>query len=113
MEKEEKTNGMLCHLLSLVGFLGIPFGNIIGPLVMWLIKKDESEFVDACGKESVNFQISLTIYLLISALLTLIVIGIVGIIAIIILHIVCVIKASTAANEGEIYVYPYTIRFIK
>ena len=52
---------MLCHLSSLAGSV-IPFGNIVGPLVVWLIKKDEYAFVDDQGKESLNFQISITIY---------------------------------------------------
>ena len=113
MKNEEKTFGMFCHLLAFAGIIGIPFGNIIGPLVMWLIKKNESSFVDQCGKESLNFQISLTIYAIVCGLLTIILIGFAGLLAILILDIVCVIKASIKANAGETYTYPLTIRFIK
>lgn len=113
MTNDEKTNGMLCHLLAFSGLIGLPFGNILGPLIIWLIKKNESEFVDACGKASLNFQISLTIYAFISGLLVLVFVGIIGLVILFILMIVCVIKASIKANEGEFYEYPYTIKFIK
>ena len=61
LTSEEKNYAMLAHLLALAGLI-LPFGSIIGPLVIWLIKKDESPFVDKNGKESLNFQISTTIY---------------------------------------------------
>jgi len=77
MEQQEERNwGMFCHLAALAGFI-IPLGNVIGPLVIWLMKKDESQFVDDQGKESVNFQISFIIYALVAALLVIVVIGIV------------------------------------
>ena len=112
LSKDDKTWGMLCHLSALSGFI-IPFGNIIAPLIIWLIKKEESEFVDYNGKESLNFQISLTIYSLISAVLTIILIGFVMIVGILILYIVMTIIAGVKANNGERYVYPFTIRIIK
>lgn len=104
---------MFAHLTSLAGFIGIPLGNIIGPLVIWLIKKDTMPLVDDQGKESLNFQISMTIYGIISAVLTLVVIGFFLILAVLIVDIVFVILASVAANKGEAYRYPLTIRFIK
>lgn len=107
------TMGMLCHLLSFVGFLGIPFGNILGPLVLWLVKKDEDPFVDDCGKEALNFQISAMIYGIICGLLTLVVIGLFLLPILIILVVVYTIIAAIKANEGIVYQYPFTIRFIK
>ena len=112
LKKEEKTFGMLCHLLSFVCFLGIPFGHLVGPLVMWVVKKDTSEFVDACGKESINFQISMTIYVLVCFPLCLILVGYFLLLAVCIIGLICVIKASIKANEGELYRYPFTIRFL-
>ena len=110
--KDAYTWGMLCHLIAFAGFV-IPFGNIIGPLVIWLIKKDQYEFVDDQGKESLNFQISMTIYFIISAILTVILIGIVLLIALAIFDIVVLIIATIKANGGEKYRYPLTIRLIK
>lgn len=103
---------MLCHLLAFSGFI-IPFGTILGPLVIWLIKKDQSSFVNDQGKESLNFQISIIIYSIVAAILCLIFIGFVLLIAIGIVWLIFVIIASVKANEGKMYRYPLTIRFIK
>jgi len=104
--------GMLCHLIALCGFIGIPFGHILGPLVVWLIKRDEYAFVNEQGKESLNFQISMAIYVVISGILCLVLIGVIFL-AIIIAELVLVIMASIKASRGESYRYPVTIRFIK
>jgi len=112
LSKDAKTFGMLCHLLAFAGFV-IPLGNIIGPLVIWLMKKEEHPFVDDQGKESLNFQISLIIYALISGVLIIVVIGIFLLIAIGIFMIVMVIIATIRANEGTYYRYPLTIRLLK
>ena len=105
--------GMLCHLLSLTQLLGVPLGNILGPLIVWLIKRDEDPFADLCGKESLNFQISMTIYMIISGILILVFIGFFMVIALMILNIVYTIIAAIKASEGTSYTYPFTIRFIK
>jgi uncharacterized Tic20 family protein len=111
--RKNTTWGMLCHLTSLAAYIGIPFGHILGPLIVWLIKKDEDPFVDDQGKESLNFQISMTLYILIAALFIVVLIGILMIIALVILHIVLVVIASIRSYKGERYRYPLTIRFIK
>ena len=110
-ETQERTWGMVSHLSALAGFI-VPFGHIIGPLVIWLIKKDESPFVDDQGKESINFQISMTIYAIVAALLVLVVIGIFLLIGILILDMVLVIVAAVKANNGEKFRYPLNIKFI-
>ena len=112
-ENQERTWGMLCHLTALSAFIGIPLGNIIGPLIIWLVKKEELPLVDAEGKESLNFQISMTIYAAIAFILSLIVIGIFLIIAIIVLDVVLVILATVKTSNGEKYTYPFTLRLIK
>ena len=102
------------HLAAFAGLLGIPFGSIIGPLVLWLIKKNEVPFVDYSGKEALNFQISIAIYMIASTpllcggplvLLAWIPLGIVALIFTII--------AAIKANNGEYYRYPITIRILK
>ncbi|MHB0999449.1 MAG: DUF4870 domain-containing protein [Armatimonadota bacterium] len=112
-KNDERTWGMACHLSSFAGLVIPYFGNVIGPLVVWLIKKDEFPFVNDQGKESLNFQISITIYLAIATVLTFILIGIPLLIAIAIFDIVEVILASVKASDGIPYRYPMTIRFIK
>jgi uncharacterized Tic20 family protein len=111
--KADNTMGMLCHLLSLTQLLGVPFGNILAPLILWLVKRDDDPFVDLCGKESLNFQISMTIYFAISVVLMFVFIGFFMIIGLMIVNIVYTIIAAIKASEGDSYTYPLTIRFIK
>jgi uncharacterized Tic20 family protein len=111
-EKEARTWALFCHLGALAGYI-IPFGHIIAPLIIWLIKKDESPLVDDQGKESLNFQISMTIYAIIALLLTLILIGYILFVALMIFDLVMVIVAAVRANSGEKYRYPLCIRLIK
>src|SRR5438105_12150408 len=88
--------GMLCHLSSLSAyFTGV--GGIVGPLVCWIIKKDQYPFVDANGKESLNFQISMLIYYAVAGLLSCFLIGIPLLIALMVANVVLVIIASVKA----------------
>lgn len=111
-EREERMWATFCHLSALALYIFPFFGNIIGPLVIWLIKKDQYSLVDDQGKESLNFQISLTIYAFIAGILVLAMIGIPLLVAIGIFQIVMIILAAIQANEGKAYRYPLTIRFI-
>ncbi len=113
LNQDEKTFGMLAHLTALAGFIIPIFGNIIGPLVIWLIKKDQSAWVDKQGKESLNFQISITIYAIISGILTLILIGALLLIAVGIFSLVMIIIASIKVNDGLDFQYPLCIRLLK
>ena len=107
-----RTWEVLSHIVAFSGFL-IPFGNIIGPLVIWLMKKAESPSIEAHAKESLNFQISMTIWTLICAATFLILIGIVLVPAAIVTNVVLTIIGAVKASNGEFYRYPLTIRFIK
>lgn len=106
------TMGILCHLLAFSGYL-IPFGNMIGPLILWLLKRAEDSFVDACGKEALNFQISMTVYAALCVLSLIIGIGIVLLPIVMILNIVYTVIAAIKASEGQSYRYPLTIRLIQ
>ncbi|MFC1677122.1 DUF4870 domain-containing protein [Planctomycetota bacterium] len=104
---------MFCHLAGLAAYV-FPFGgNIILPLILWQIKKDQYPFVDSQGKEAVNFQISVTIYAIATAPLFLICVGPFLFAAICLAAMVLLIIAAIKANNGEAYRYPLTIRFIK
>ena len=102
-----------CHLAAISGFIVTPIGFILGPLIIWLIKKDEFEFVNEQGKEALNFQISMLIYGIICFILAFILIGLLFLLVWGILEIIFIIIASVKANSGEHYRYPLTIRFIK
>jgi uncharacterized Tic20 family protein len=103
---------MLCHLSALSGLLGNGLGFLVGPLVVWLFKKEDDPFIDDQGKEAVNFQITMFIALLVSALLMLVLIGFVLLIVVGIMMVVFPIIAALKANEGELYRYPISFRFI-
>jgi hypothetical protein len=111
-DKDERMWGMFCHLSALSGFI-IPFGNVIGPLIIYSMKKDEYAFVADQGKESLNFQISMLIYLIISGIAVLLVVGIFMLIIFGLLSLILTVVASVRANDGEYYRYPLCIRFIK
>lgn len=103
----------LCHVAALSLYVGIPFGNILAPLVIWLIKKNEFPFVEEQGKESLNFQISMTIYGIIAGLLCYVFIGFVLLPVLVVIDVVFIIIATVKTNKGEGYRYPFTIRVIK
>ncbi|MBI1317376.1 MAG: DUF4870 domain-containing protein [Candidatus Hydrogenedens sp.] len=98
-------------IACLVGFV-CPFGNIIGPLVVWLLKRDTSPFVDDQGKEALNFQLSLTIYSLVAALLVIVLVGLLLLPALLIAAVVLTIVAAIKANDGVAYRYPYIFRLL-
>ena len=112
-EKNDRLWGMLCHLSALVGFLGVPFGNILGPLVVWLIKRNDSTVIDEAGKEALNAQIAATVYCMGAGLLCLILIGFPILFGIIIVDLVFIIQASLKVNNGEKYSYKFIFRLIK
>jgi len=114
---EDQARGwaMLCHIGTLPALI-IPAGNIIVPLVLWMVKKDESDFVDDQGKESLNFQISLTIYLILAgflAILKIVIISKILMLLVGVFGIVCVITATIKAHRGEKYRYPFSMRFVR
>jgi len=118
-ESQMRMWNMLCHLSALAGFIGIPLGNVLGPLIVWQIKKNEYPSVDVHGKASLNFQITVMIALLVTVaamfvgmlicigwllLPVVILIGLAGLIFPII--------AGIKANNGEDYKYPWSLELI-
>ena len=111
-QQDERMWAMFCHLSAFAGYI-VPFGSILGPLVIWSIKKEQFPAIDDHGKEALNFQISIAIYMILSAILIVIIIGILMLIALWVFQTVMIIIASIKANNGEKFVYPLSIRFIK
>ena len=108
-----RTWNVLCHATALIGFFVPWAGHILGPLIVWLAKRSDSAGIDAHGKESLNFQISMLIYNLIAGILCLVLIGFVILGILHLLNLVLVIVASIQASEGKFYRYPLAIRLIK
>jgi len=107
---EERRWAMLCHVSALSGFF-VPFGNIVAPMVIWLVNREGMPFVDYNGKEVLNFQINLTIYLAISLLLTVIVVGFFLLYGLGFLCLILTIIGAIKTTQGEYFRYPFTIRF--
>lgn len=111
--REARKWAMICHLSALVGVLANGIGFVLGPLFVWLLKKEDHPYIDQQGKEAVNFQITMFIILFICALLSLAVIGIFLLLIVGVLMCIFPIIAGIKANDGEDYRYPLSIRFIK
>jgi len=109
---KERTWAALTHAATFTGYL-TGAGFIVGPLVMWLIKKDQMPFVDVHGKQAVNFNISMLIYAFVGFISLFILIGFVLLPALAIFHLVVSIIAAVKASNGEYYSYPLSIRFIQ
>lgn len=113
IDKKSRTWAMAAHLLGLTGFL-LPFGNILGPLVIWLMKRDEMSFVADQAKESLNFQIAMTLSGIALFLLGILTCG-VGLLMLPLLGLagfVFPIIAAIKTNDGTVYRYPFTIRLV-
>lgn len=112
-QKEERMWAMLSHLCALVGFVGIPLGNILGPLVIWLIKKNEIPLVDTEGKEALNFQITVTVCAVFAYFLAFTFIGFLLILPFFVVDVILVVMAAVKVYNGEKFRYPFTVRLIK
>ena len=103
---DEKTLAIVMHLLCLIGF------PIIGPLVVWLLKKDQSPYIDAQGRELLNFQISYAIYLFLATLLLFVLIGFAVLPVVGLAMAIFIVIGIVRATEGKVYRFPMTIRFL-
>jgi uncharacterized Tic20 family protein len=110
--KQARTWAMLCHLAGISMYVGVPLGNIVGPLVIWLIKKDEYRLVDEQGKIALNFQISWAIYIAAAALLSLFMIGIPFLIILVILQFILTIVGAVKLSNRRPWSYPITFNFM-
>ena len=118
-ESQARTWNMLCHLSALAGFI-IPFGNILGPLLVWQIKKNEIPSTNVHGKAALNFQITVTlaafIGVVVAVILSFFCVGFLLVPLVILIGLaglVFAIIAGIKANNGEDYKYPYSLNLIK
>ena len=109
---EQKQMGLFLHLSQLAGLV-VPVAGLVLPIVLWQTQKDKMPGLDAHGKMVTNWIISSIIYLFISAILSIIVVGLLGIFAVVIMGIVFPIIGGLKANNGELWEYPLTIKFLK
>jgi uncharacterized protein len=117
-EKDMRMWNMLCHFGALAGFL-IPFGSILGPLIIWQMKKNEFPSVDVHGKAALNFQLTVLIAAVVTGIaafvLSFIFIGLLLIPVVILIGLcglIFAIIAGLKANDGKEYNYPYSLKLV-
>ena len=110
--QDARTWAMLCHLSMLSGLV-TGFGFWLGPIIVWLIKKNDHSFVDEHGKEAVNFMITVTLAGFVCGILVFVLIGVFLLMALGVISVVMPIIAGLKANNGEHYQYPAILRLIK
>jgi uncharacterized Tic20 family protein len=111
--ENERTWGMLAHLSALAGLVMPLVGIVLGPLVVWLARRDESEFVAAHAKEALNFNISVLLGALACMLLMLVFVGFLLGTALFVAWLVMMLIAAIKASEGQAYRYPFSLRLVK
>lgn len=111
-DKNARNLAVLCHLFGLLGLI-IPPGNVIGPLLIWLLKKEEHPFIEEQGREALNFQITFTIAMMASVFLALVYVGLFLLAILGVADLILIIMASSAASRGENYRYPFSIKFLQ
>ncbi len=113
VSKEEQNWAMCCHLAALSGFI-IPLGNVLGPLIVWLIKKDTMPLVDQHGKESLNFQITVLLAFIVCLILVFVLIGFLLMFVVGLGALILTIMATVKVSNGQFdYKYPFALRLIK
>ena len=110
--KDERMWAMLCHLSALAGFI-IPMGSIIGPLIVWLIKKDEMPLVAEHGRKSLNFQLTMFIAYIVCLILMFAVIGVILLPIVAIFSFIMVVIGAIKTNDGKEFNYPFSLQLIK
>jgi uncharacterized Tic20 family protein len=111
ISREERNWAMLAHLSALLAFATL-IGGIIGPLVLWLIRKDDMSFAADQAKESLNFQITVFLAGIVCAILMLVLVGCVLLVILCLLDLILIIVAAVKASEGVAYRYPFNLRLI-
>ncbi len=112
VSSEDRTWALVVHLSAFAGHV-FPFAHIIAPLVVWLVRRDQSAFVNDQGKEAVNAQISATIYAAVAFVLCFVFIGVPLLFGLYLANFILVIVAAIAAYEGKTYRYPLIVRLVK
>ena len=111
VNSDERTWAILVHASAFAG-LFVPFGNILAPLLVWLIKREESEFVDANGKQALNFQMTWTVIVVLALFSLVIGVGLVLVPLVALAWVILVVLATVRASENEVYDYPLTVDLV-
>ena len=112
VDEEIRTTAVVAHLSTFAGLV-VPFGSVIGPLAVWLTRRDRDPFIDQAGREALNFGISIAIYGLVALVGALMLVGIPLLMAGVIAWVVLASLAAAKASQGQPYRYPLTMRLVR
>ncbi|WP_341503996.1 DUF4870 domain-containing protein [Gallaecimonas sp. GXIMD4217] len=113
MDNETRNWALACHAASFAGLIVPLFGSVLGPLIVWLMKREQHPYIDEQGKEALNFQITMIIAYAMAAVLVVILIGILLLWALVIFDLIMVIMAMVKTANGEDFRYPISLRLVK
>ena len=112
IDETVRTTAAAAHLSTFTGLV-VPFGSVIGPLAIWLTRRDRDPFIDQAGREALNFGITIAVYGTVLLVAALMLVGIpllmVGVVAWVVLASLAAVKAS----QGQPYRYPLTLRLVR
>ena len=110
--QEIRTTAVAAHLSTFAGLI-MPFGSVIGPLAVWLTRRDRDPFIDDAGREALNFGISIAIYGVVALVGALMLVGIPLLVAGVVAWVVLGSLAAVKASQGQTYRYPLTLRLVR
>jgi uncharacterized protein len=112
VDPQVRNTAVAAHLSTLAGLV-VPFGSVIGPLAVWLTRRDRDPFIDQAGREALNFGISIAIYGAVVLVAALMLVGIPLLIAGMIAWVVLASLAAVKVSHGQAYRYPLTLRLVR
>jgi uncharacterized Tic20 family protein len=112
VEESARTTAAAAHLSTFAGLV-VPFGSVIGPLAVWLTRRDRDPFIDQAGREALNFGITIAIYGAVLLVAALMLVGIPLLVAGVIAWVVLASLAAVKASQGQAYRYPLTLRLVR
>ena len=112
VDEEIRTTAVVAHLSTFAGLI-VPFGSVIGPLAVWLTRRDRDPFIDQAGREALNFGITIAIYGSVLVVAALMLVGIPLLMAGVVAWVVLASLAAVKASQGQTYRYPLTMRLIR
>jgi uncharacterized protein len=112
MDQAVRNTAVAAHLSTFAGLI-VPFGSVIGPLAVWLTRRDRDPFIDQAGREALNFGITIAIYGTVLVVAALMLVGIPFLIVGVVAWVVLASLATAKASQGQAYRYPLTLRLIR
>jgi uncharacterized Tic20 family protein len=111
-DQQVRNTAVAAHLSTFAGLV-MPFGSVIGPLAVWLTRRDRDSFIDQAGREALNFGISIAIYGLVALVASLMLVGIPLLVVGVVAWVVVASLAAARASRGQTYRYPLTLRLVR